>query len=88
MIFEHKSVIHLRKKGEQLTSLDVSDSPDLGTLNCRSNLLTSLDITNCPKLSDMNCRNNQLTTLDISGSPELGTYFYYDDTVELIKSAE
>ena len=45
----------------QLTSLNVSQNPDLTQLYCFDNQLTSLDITQNPDLTFLQCYNNQIT---------------------------
>lgn len=50
----------------QLTQLDVTQSPNLAILVCNSNQLTSLDITQSSNLEELWCASNQLTGLDTS----------------------
>ena len=49
-----------------LTSLDVSNSPALVHLNCSKNNLTSLDVSNNSALTELSCHYNNLTSLDLS----------------------
>jgi hypothetical protein len=61
----------LECSGNQLTELDLSGNPVLGTLICESNRLNSLNVTANPRLSLLNCADNELTSLDLSGNQEL-----------------
>jgi Secretion system C-terminal sorting domain len=54
-----------------LTSLDLSQNPNLTYLHCYSNLLTSIDVTQNPLLDYLNCWVNQLTSIDVSQNPLL-----------------
>lgn len=59
----------------QLTSLNVSNNPRLGTwqrtFDCSNNQLTELDLSNNPTLSGLYCSGNQLTSLNVSNHSEL-----------------
>ena len=55
----------------QLTALDVSNKPNLTTLECFSNNLTSLNISGDTALKTLSCYQNRLTSLDIGDSSEL-----------------
>ena len=50
----------------KLTSLDVSKSERLFSLNCGKNQLTSLDVSNNIYLFILDFRNNQLSSIDVS----------------------
>ena len=52
--------------GNQLTSLNVSNSVALKKLSCSSNQLATLDVSGCTALTYLDCIYNQLTTLDVS----------------------
>ena len=54
-----------------MTTLDVSNNPELYWLFCSSNQLSSLDVSNNTSLADLRCNNNQLVNLDLSYNPEL-----------------
>ena len=55
-----------------LTSLDLSDNPELTYVGCGQNgTLASLNITNCAKLENLHCASNNLTTLDVTHNPKL-----------------
>ena len=49
-----------------LTSLDVSQNPELWLLNCSINQLTELDVSKNTNLKSLYCSDNQLTELDLS----------------------
>lgn len=54
-----------------LTTLDVSNCPNLWRLVCNNNQLTTLDVSNNTALTILDCGNNQLTTLDVSSNTAL-----------------
>lgn len=58
-------------KNEQVTSVDVTNNPELTYLSCGKNELTSLDLTKNGKLLRVFCDDNQLTNIDLSGNPKL-----------------
>ena len=49
-----------------LTTADLSQSPNLKTLDISNNRLTSLNLTNCNKLRELDCSDNRLTSLHLS----------------------
>ncbi len=55
----------------RLTTLDVSQCPNLTELNCSYGSLTNLNVSGCAKLKNLNCRGNELTFLDVSGCVSL-----------------
>ncbi|CAJ0842074.1 10736_t:CDS:2 [Entrophospora sp. SA101] len=44
--------------------LDLSQCPNLTSLNCYDNQLTTLDLSQCFKLAELNCSDNLLTSID------------------------
>ncbi|MDR1552521.1 MAG: DUF5036 family protein [Prevotellaceae bacterium] len=66
IVISSTRIKHLDCGNNQLTSLDVSNCPQLQYLYCHDNQLTSLDVSNCPLLKQLGCRKNQLTSLDVS----------------------
>ena len=54
-----------------LQELDISDCPNLETLECPKAKLTRLDITGHEKLTSITCNNNQLTDIDLSNKSAL-----------------
>lgn len=59
--------------GNQITSLDVSNSPMLEKLYCNYNQLAVLNISGLNNLQEIGCNNNQLTSLDVGGFSNLTT---------------
>lgn len=57
--------------GNQLTSLDLSGSPNLLKVLCYSNFLTSLNLSNLSNLSILLCHSNQLANINVSNSIHL-----------------
>ncbi|OYU83243.1 MAG: hypothetical protein CFE24_12255 [Flavobacterium sp. BFFFF2] len=55
----------------QMTSLDVSNMPNLKLLNCANGRLTSLNVTGSTALETINCYRNQIASLDVSGLTSL-----------------
>ena len=54
-----------------LTSLDMSNNPNLDFLYCSHNQITSIDVSQNAILDELVCFNNQLTSLDLSNNPVL-----------------
>ena len=71
----------------QLTSLDVSNNPLLGSLHCGNNHLTTLNVSSNPLLKSLDCGNsdndgwsdNQITSLDVSNNPALESLDCYNN---------
>lgn len=61
----------LECKENELTSLDVSNYPELEILSCDNNALTSLDVSRNPELTTLYCSGNKLTSLDVSANSKL-----------------
>src|SRR5574344_2784147 len=57
---------------------DLSNFPNLDTLDCSFNSLTSLDVSKNTLLTLLNCNNNKLTSLDVSENTSL-TSLYCDN---------
>lgn len=55
----------------QLTSLNVTQNPNLSDLRCYNNQLTSLDVSQNPNLSLLFCDVNQISSLDVTQNPNL-----------------
>ena len=68
-----RALVQLSCSDNELTSLDVSNLPELETLSCGYNQLASLDVSHNLKLKRLNCVGNQLISLDISNNPTLET---------------
>ena len=55
----------------RLTSLDLSNNPELIWLDVSSNNLTALDVSNNPALQSLLVGSNNLNAIDVSSNPEL-----------------
>ncbi len=65
------ALISLNCQGNQIGSLDLSNSIALETIYCGLNQLTSLDLSSNTSLTFLDCFGNQLTSLDVSNNIEL-----------------
>ncbi|MFT6982053.1 MAG: hypothetical protein ACJAUD_000820 [Crocinitomicaceae bacterium] len=54
-----------------ITSLDLSGSPNLRKVRCLYNQLQTVNFTNNPKLEELECYANNIETLDLSMNPKL-----------------
>lgn len=59
------------RNNNQLTTLNISNSPELESLACNINQLTALDLSGHPKLKDLECRDNHIGFLDFASCPVL-----------------
>lgn len=69
-----KGLCYLKKikfYGNNIESLDISDSTQLTYLNCNYNRLSELNVSNCPALTELYCNLNNLTSLDITYNKQL-----------------
>ncbi|RUA08495.1 MAG: hypothetical protein DSY82_06990, partial [Flavobacteriia bacterium] len=57
--------------GLEITSIDVTDLPNLEDLRLTDNLLTSIDLSGNPNLKLLNLKRNDLNTIDLSANPLL-----------------
>lgn len=55
----------LNVSGNQLESLDISQSPNIQKLYCNNNDLTTLDVTKHRQLVELNCEANHMTELNL-----------------------
>ena len=60
-----------RVDGAQVTSIDVSNAPDLADLSVYTNSLTTLDVSKNVNLTKLTCYNNPITILDLSANTKL-----------------
>ena len=60
-----------RVNGAQVTSIDVSNAPDLADLSVYTNSLTTLDVSKNVNLTKLTCYNNPITILDLSANTKL-----------------
>jgi len=70
-VTEDCKLTHFRCKNQQVSSIDLSDIPNLRQLTCDSNQLSKLDLSKNPNLQYLYCSNNQLTHLDVSKNTNL-----------------
>ena len=63
-VFENLTSLICR--GNDLSSLDVSNNIALRTLDCSENGIAVLDVSKNTSLEELRCRNNNLTSLDVS----------------------
>ena len=69
---------YLRKldiDNNQLSSLDVSNCPDMGIIFCNNNLLTEIDLSGNTRLEILSCSGNRLTELDFSNNAKLNQLY-------------
>ncbi len=65
------STTTLRCGGIGLTSLDVSQMPQLVELTCQGNEISSLDLSSNVNLETLNCSSNELTNLNLNSNVNL-----------------
>ena len=65
------SLEDLNCKGNNLTSLNVTNLTSLQFLGCHNNNLSTLDVSSLSSLSDLNCGGNNLTSLDLTNNTSL-----------------
>jgi hypothetical protein len=65
------NLINLKCPGNDLTTLDVSQNPNLEVLDCSVNLLSTIDVSQNPNLIALLCYLNQLSTIDVTQNPNL-----------------
>lgn len=74
-IWYFSGLTHLICYDHGLTSLDLSQCPELTYLNCSSNSIASLDVSNNKSLQFLYCGYNQLTSIDISKNTRLLEFY-------------
>ena len=57
----------------QLTTLSMTNIPNLEYLDCSNGLLTTLNLSGLTELKNLDCSSNQLTSLNLSNLPNLET---------------
>jgi Leucine-rich repeat (LRR) protein len=67
------SLNSLRCEDNLLTSIDITQCPNLSFFVCDNNLLTTVDTTNNTELTVISCRENQITTLNMTHNLDLET---------------
>ena len=72
---ENKMLEYVRVQYNNLTTLDLSNCPELQTLICSYMMgLTSLNLTGCTKLSNLQSQNTGLTTLNIPNPEAMNNF--------------
>ena len=69
----HITSLDCSKGGGNLTTLKISNTAALVSLNCEGQALSSIDVSACPLLETLNCGSNQLTGLNVSHNSNLTT---------------
>jgi hypothetical protein len=72
----------LRCVFNNITELDLSNSPDLENLNCSQNLISSLNISQSPNLGYINCTSNDLSELDVTQNINLVELICYNNSIQ------
>lgn len=67
-------ISYLQINSAGLTTIDVSNAPNLGALECTKNNLTTLDISNNIMLYKLDCSENQLTFIDVTHNSNLSNF--------------
>lgn len=65
------NITFLECSDNNLTSIDVSNNPELEIFECYNNQLNSIDVSQNTALYQFECRFNQLTSLDLSNNPNM-----------------
>ncbi|OFY96664.1 MAG: hypothetical protein A3K10_02825 [Bacteroidetes bacterium RIFCSPLOWO2_12_FULL_31_6] len=63
----------------QITAIDMSNSPNLTTLGCGDNQLSSLNISNNIALNLLSTNNNLLTSIDVTNNTNLTSLYLQDN---------
>lgn len=61
-----------------LTSLDITQCPELVSLSCINTPLANLDITQNPKLESLQINNSQISDIDITNNSKIKYFMCYD----------
>ncbi len=75
---------YLGSDGNQLTTLNITQNPNLRGLTCRENQLNGLDVTQNPDLEEMFLAFNQLTSLDVTQNPNLKELFFSNNFLSIL----
>ncbi|WP_211204022.1 leucine-rich repeat domain-containing protein [Chloroherpeton thalassium] len=66
----------------ELSYLNLSQSPKLQTIYCYNNKLDSLNVAGADALEHLYCYNNYLTKLDVSGMSHLKSLYCYNNEID------
>lgn len=79
-----KNLYTLLCKGNQITSLDLSECKGLTTIDCSENKITNLNITNCTEIVKLTCKKNKITSLNLSNCPDINRiYCEYNSLISI-----
>lgn len=65
------NITFLECSDNNLTSIDITNNPELEIFECYNNQLNSIDVSQNTALYQFECRFNQLTALDLSNNPNM-----------------
>lgn len=65
------NITFLECSDNNLTSIDITNNPELEIFECYNNQLNSIDVSQNTALYQFECRFNQLTSLDLSNNPNI-----------------
>lgn len=68
----------------QITSVDVTNAPNVQSLNLMNNLLTELDVSNNHDLTNLDITNNQISSLNIENNTGIGFLTLNENPIESI----
>ena len=74
------SLVALDLRDNALTSIDLSNNPNLAELNLEGNYITSIDLSNNPNLAKLSLEGNHITSINLSNNREI-SYLSIDSTV-------
>ncbi len=66
-VYSTKNIRVFSCRDQKVTSIDISNCPELNELNLSGNELTELDLSGYEALHDVNCQDNQLTSINVDG---------------------
>ena len=70
--------------GNTISSLNISNNPNLSQIYCSNNKIRELDLSECKNLMVLSCENNQLTKLDLSANSRLQQLTGYNNKIETL----
>lgn len=74
------SSIDIRK--QSLIAIDISNNPNLTTLNCSNNKIERLNVSNNPELKTLDCSDNNITLLTLGENAKLETISCYLNNIK------
>lgn len=70
--------------GNTISSLNISNNPNLSQIYCSNNKIRELNLSECKNLMVLSCENNQLTKLDLSANSRLQQLTGYNNKIETL----